>query len=132
MPRYRGYMQSQARRLLGVAGGGHGKRGSGGREELINEFGYDTKYAMHCARLGFQCLELLSTGKLELPIQGEPAEWLRSVRYGNVEFDEWWERSAGKGRSSSLDRCGAAWRIAVGAGGLSVGEGHGVRRAQDG
>jgi len=93
VPRYRGYMQSQARRLLGVAGGGHGKRGSGGREELINEFGYDTKYAMHCARLGFQCVELLSTGKLELPIQGEPAEWLRAVRYGKVDFDEWWERS---------------------------------------
>ncbi len=80
-------------RLLGVAGGGHGKRGSGGRDELINEFGYDTKYAMHCARLGFQCLELLSTGKLDLPIQGEPAEWLRAVRYGKVDFDEWWNRS---------------------------------------
>ncbi len=93
VPRYRGYMQSQARQLLGAAGGGHSKRGSGGREELINEFGYDTKHAMHCARLGFQCLELLSTGKLELPIQGEPADWLRSVRYGRVEFDEWWERS---------------------------------------
>lgn len=92
VPRYRGYMQSQARRLLGVAGGGHGKRGGGGREELINEFGYDTKYAMHCAWLGFQCLELLSTGKLELPIQGEPADWLRSVRYGRVDFDSWWVR----------------------------------------
>ena len=93
VPRYRGYMQSQARRLLGLSGGGHGKRGGGGREELIEEFGYDTKYAMHCARLGFQCLELLNTGQLELPIQGEPADWLRSVRYGNVSFDEWWERS---------------------------------------
>jgi len=73
VPRYRGYMQSQAQRLLGVAGGGHGKRGSGGWEEPISAHGYDTKYAMHCARLGFQCLELLSTGGLELPIQGEPA-----------------------------------------------------------
>lgn len=92
VPRYRGYMQSQARRLLGVAGGGHGKRGNGGREELINEFGYDTKYAMHCARLGFQCLELLSTGELRLPIQDEPSDWLRAVRYGRVDFNEWWER----------------------------------------
>ena len=93
VPRYRGYMQSQARRLLGLSGGGHGKRGGGGREELIAEFGYDTKYAMHCARLGFQCLELLNTGQLELPIQGEPAYWLRAVRYGKVSFEEWWERS---------------------------------------
>ena len=93
VPRYRGYMQSQARRLLGIGGAGHGKRGSGGRDELIEQFGYDTKYAMHCARLGFQCLELLSTGQLVFPIQGEPGEWLRSVRYGKVGFEQWWERS---------------------------------------
>jgi hypothetical protein len=93
VPRYRGYMQSQASRLLGLRGGGHGRRGGGGREELISEHGFDTKYAMHCSRLGFQCLELLSTGGLELPIQGEPADWLRSVRQGRVSFDEWWSRS---------------------------------------
>lgn len=92
IPRYRGYMQSQARRLLGVAGGGHGRRGGGGREELIAEHGYDTKYAMHCARLGFQCLELLHTHGLELPIHGEPAEWLRSVRRGDIRFSDWWDR----------------------------------------
>lgn len=46
-----GYMQSPAQRLLGA-------RGSiGGRAELIEAHDYDTKYAMHCARLGFQCQE---------------------------------------------------------------------------
>ena len=93
VPRYRGYMQSQAMRLLGLRGGGHGRRGGGQREELIAAHGYDTKYAMHCARLGFQCIELLTTGELQLPIQGEPAEWLRAVRRGEVPFDEWWTRS---------------------------------------
>jgi hypothetical protein len=94
IPRYRGYMQSQAGRLLGIkTSSGHGRRGGGGREELISEFGYDTKYAMHCARLGFQCQELLSTGGLALPMQGEPAEWLLRVRRGEVPFDEWWERT---------------------------------------
>lgn len=92
IPRYRGYMQSQARRLLGVGGGGHGQRGGGGRVELIDAHGYDTKYAMHCARLGLQCLELLDTGALQLPMQDEPAEWLRAVRRGDVTFDEWWAR----------------------------------------
>src|SRR5688572_19834939 len=48
IPRYRGYMQSQAMRLLGLRGGGHGRRGGGGREQLIEAHGYDTKYAMHC------------------------------------------------------------------------------------
>jgi hypothetical protein len=92
IPRYRGYMQSQAQRLLGVRGGGHGRRGGGGREELVQQHGYDTKYAMHCARLGFQALELLDTRRLALPIEGEPAEWLRAVRRGEVPFAEWWTR----------------------------------------
>jgi uncharacterized protein len=69
VPRYRGYMQSQALRLLGQRGGGHGRRGGGQREELIAEHGYDTKYAMHAARLGFQCIELLSTSRLAQRIE---------------------------------------------------------------
>lgn len=89
VPRYRGYMQSQARRLLGTRSGGHGHRG-GAREELVAAHGFDTKYAMHCARLGFQGKELLTTGGLELPVQGEPAEWLRALRRGEIPFAEWW------------------------------------------
>jgi hypothetical protein len=99
IPRYRGYMQSQAQRLLGTRGGGHGRRGSGQREELVAAHGYDTKYAMHGARLGFQCQELLTTGRLTLPIQGEPAEWLRAVRRGEVPFDEWWSTVLGLDRA---------------------------------
>lgn len=34
-------MQSQAMRLLGTRGGGHGRRGGGQGEELIAEHGYD-------------------------------------------------------------------------------------------
>lgn len=92
VPRYRGYMQAQGLRLLGLRGGGHGRRGSGGRSELIAAHGFDTKYAMHAARLGFQCVELLTTGGLRLPIEGEPAEWLRAVRRGEVPFADWWSR----------------------------------------
>lgn len=93
IPRYRGYMQSQAERLLGLRGGRHGRRGGGQRDELIEEFGYDTKYAMHCARLGYQGLELLQTRHLNLPMQGEPAEWLLAVRRGDVSFADWWNRA---------------------------------------
>lgn len=84
IPRYRGYMQAQAMRLLGLRGGA--------REERIAEHGYDTKLAMHAARLGFQCIELLTTRQLNLPIEGEPADWLRAVRRGDVSFDDWWRR----------------------------------------
>jgi hypothetical protein len=56
------------------------------------EHGFDTKYAMHSARLGFQCVELLTTRRLSLPIEGEPAEWLRAVRRGDVSSYDWWSR----------------------------------------
>ena len=41
----------------------------------------------------FQGLELLRTGHLNLPVQGEPAEWLLAVRRGDVLLDEWWNRA---------------------------------------
>ena len=85
-------MLSQGQRLLGLRGRGHGIRGSGGRVELIEAHGYDTKFAMHAARLGFQGVELLETGRLALPIEGEPADWLRGVRRGEVPFTDWWDR----------------------------------------
>jgi hypothetical protein len=40
-------------------------------------------------------LELLTTQHLNLPIQGEAADWLRAVRKGEVPFDEWWTRVLG-------------------------------------
>ena len=100
IPRYRGYGQTQAERLLGTRSrSGHGRRGGGGREELLAAHGYDTKYAMHCARLGFQGLELLNNRRLTLPVANEPGDWLRAVRRGDVPFDEWWSAS------SALTRC---------------------------
>ena len=59
---------------------------------MIAAHGYDTKFAMHCARLGFQGVELVTTGHLCLPIEGEPGEWLRAVRRGEVPFQDWWDR----------------------------------------
>lgn len=89
IPKYRGYMKGQVMRMQGLKSSGHGKRGGGKREELIAAHGYDTKYAMHAARLGFQCFELMTEGDLILPIQGEPGEWLRAVRRGEISYDEW-------------------------------------------
>jgi hypothetical protein len=39
------------------------------RVELIERFGYDTKYAMHMLRLGHQGVEFLESGRLTLPIR---------------------------------------------------------------
>ena len=92
VPRYRGYMESQAMRLLGLRGGGHGRRGGGGRDELVAAHGYDTKYAMHAARLGYQGIELVTTGALRFPVTGDAGAWLLAVRHGEVPFEDWWDR----------------------------------------
>jgi hypothetical protein len=67
--------------LKGLRGGRHGRF----RDD---DAGYDTKYAMHAARLGFQCQELLTTGGLRLPIE-HGGDWLRAVRRGEVSIEEW-------------------------------------------
>lgn len=85
IPRYRGYMRAQVDRLLGLRGGRHGRF----RDDAA---GYDTKYAMHAARLGYQGIELLTTGGLKLPIEGETGRWLQAVRRGEVTQAEWQER----------------------------------------
>lgn len=93
IPKHRGYMRQQVLRLEGGKGtSGHGRRGSGHRDELIEAHGYDTKFAMHAARLGFQGIELVTTGRLELPIPGESGDWLRAVRRGEVPYQQWRER----------------------------------------
>ena len=88
VPRYRGYMQAQVDRLMGRRGGRHGKL----RHDPTG-IGFDTKYAMHAARLGFQGIELLTTGRLVVPIAGEPGDWLRAVRAGQVPLTEWEDRT---------------------------------------
>jgi uncharacterized protein len=78
-----GYLRAQKQRLLGVRGQ---KRTQ--RPELEHEHGYDTKYAMHMLRLGFQGIELMQHGRLVLPMKEWPREFLRSVREGDVDLTQ--------------------------------------------
>jgi predicted nucleotidyltransferase len=80
-PRFRGYMQSQRLRLEGIKKGHMPKR-----TDLVDAYGYDTKYAMHVLRLGLQGVELMETGGFELPMR--EAELLREVRTGHFTYDE--------------------------------------------
>ena len=58
-----GFAGNQLRRITGEKG-----RGSKGiRPEYIGAFGYDTKAAMHCMRLYFECIELMREGRISLP-----------------------------------------------------------------
>jgi predicted nucleotidyltransferase len=60
---YLGFADAQRMRLTGERGmGRHGQR-----LDLIETFGYDTKFAMHYIRLLYECRELLRDRKLTLP-----------------------------------------------------------------
>jgi hypothetical protein len=80
--RFLGYLQAQRAAMTGEVGA------HTNRPELVAEHGYDTKYAMHARRLGMQGIELLSTGRISLPVPEEGRSYLRSVRSGAVPLAE--------------------------------------------
>jgi hypothetical protein len=87
--RFLGYMVSQRRAMTGESGA------HTNRPELVQEFGYDCKFAMHALRLGVQGKEYLETGRITLPIPEPDLSALREVRRGEWELPavlEWAER----------------------------------------
>jgi hypothetical protein len=75
-----GYLDAQRRGLVGER---HATR----TRELSREHGYDTKYAMHALRIGYQGIELLGTGRITLPMPDPERGALRDVRAGHVPLD---------------------------------------------
>jgi uncharacterized protein len=78
-PRFVGYMRAQKERLIGTRG-----QRRVNRPELIDAHGFDTKYAMHVARLGLQGIELLTTGRLTLPMPEPERSRVMAIRSGEV------------------------------------------------
>ena len=78
-----GYMQAQKNRLEGLQGGRHGSR-----PELVAQYGFDTKYAGHVIRLGYQGVELMTTGNLSLPMQPEQSAEVIAIRTGKRELGD--------------------------------------------
>lgn len=83
-----GYLQAQKQRLTGERGQ---KRIH--RPELEEMYGFDTKYAMHMLRLGFQGVELLTSGHLSLPMREPERSYLLDVRRGKVSEQECFTRA---------------------------------------
>jgi predicted nucleotidyltransferase len=80
---YLGYLGGQKQRLLGARGQ---KRVN--RPELVEAHGYDTKYAMHAARLGYQGIELLEKGFVTLPMPEPERSRVMAIRTGERSFAE--------------------------------------------
>lgn len=63
------------------------------RQTLINRHGYDTKFAGHTIRLGYQGIEYLTTGAITLPMPDESLTAgsrlnIRDIRAGKWTLDE--------------------------------------------
>lgn len=78
-----GYATQQRQRLTGERG-----QKNVSRPELVDKYGFDTKYAMHMLRLGFQGIEYLETGRLTLPMPEEERAFVFAVRKGEVELND--------------------------------------------
>lgn len=74
---YLGYMRQQRHRLTN-------KVKMPNRPELVAQYGYDTKYAGHLLRLGYQGIEMAETGRLNLPMLDPVRSHIVDVRLGNV------------------------------------------------
>lgn len=80
--RFLGYLNSQRRAMTGESGA------HTNRPELVAVHGYDTKFAAHALRLGIQGIELLTTGRMNLPMLDHHRAHLRAVRRGEVDLEQ--------------------------------------------
>jgi len=79
---YIAFANAQRMRLTGERGmGRHGQR-----QDLVEKYGYDTKFAMHYVRLLFECKELLSEKCLTLPLPQK--DLLIKIRTGEYKESE--------------------------------------------
>jgi hypothetical protein len=82
--RFAGYLEAQRRSLLSHEGKGRDVT----RPELIEAYGFDTKYCGHMVRLGLQGVELLETGRISLPVPEPHRTWIRELRVGQHTMAE--------------------------------------------
>jgi hypothetical protein len=80
--RFLGYLQSQRQKLLGERGN------RTNRPELVAEHGYDSKFAYHAVRLGYQGVEFLTTGRLQLPMPEPIRVVLLAIRGGGYTLTD--------------------------------------------
>jgi len=80
--RFMGYLNRQRARMLGELS----QRTN--RPELVDKYGFDTKFAYHALRLAYQGIQLMKTGKIILPMIDYQREYLLEIRNGCIAKDE--------------------------------------------
>lgn len=74
--RFMRYMEAQRKSMIGQ----RAKHVT--RQALVDAHGYDTKFAAHTIRLGYQGIEFLNTGKITLPMCEADRATILSIRNG--------------------------------------------------
>lgn len=82
--RFQGYLRTQRDCLLAQRGKGKNVT----RPELIERYGFDTKFAAHMVRLGYQGEELMRTGRLTLPMPAAQSRQIVEMRNGYYSMHE--------------------------------------------
>jgi uncharacterized protein len=80
--RFLGYLAAQKSKLKGE------RANTVRRPELVEKYGYDTKFAMHALRLGFEGIELMTHHRLTLPVAEPNLTTLRAVRSGQIGLED--------------------------------------------
>ena len=78
--RFLGYLASQRMRLTGE------RSKKVARPDLVGQHGYDTKFAMHAVRLGYQGIEYITEGRITLPVPERPRKMLLAIRQGRLDL----------------------------------------------
>lgn len=96
--RFRGYAHQQFKRLTNSP-----------RKDLIEQYGYDTKFAYHIVRLALQVEQILEKGDMDF---SEHSDFLKEVRVGRFDtveaLKDWYER-----KEKHLDELYASKNCAV-------------------
>jgi len=78
--RFLGYLVTQKLKMKGE------RAHTVNRPELVAKYGYDTKFAMHALRLGYEGIEMLTHGRITLPVTEPSLTTLRAVRAGQIDL----------------------------------------------
>jgi len=82
--RFRGYAYSQINKL-------RGKTKKSKRHALVEQYGFDTKYASHTVRLALECEQILEKHTLDLRRNGQLLKSIREGEWTEQQIREWFE-----------------------------------------
>ena len=89
-----GYCTSQLHKMhIGKGTKGHGRTGD--RTDLIEKYGYDTKFAYHALMLTFLGIDILKTGTYRTYLPDGQQKYVMSIRRGETKYEDCMKMIAG-------------------------------------